>query len=156
VAEVTHMIIWGNHSSTQYPDAKHARIGGRPAYDVISDQAWLENEFMSKVQGRGAEIIKARGLSSAASAGNAAIDCAVSMQFGTPEGDWTSVGVVSHGEYGIPEGLVFSYPVTSNGSSWQVVEGLDLDEDAQAKIKATTDELLQEQSMVQELLGGSR
>jgi malate dehydrogenase len=152
VAEVTNMTIWGNHSSTQYPDAKHARIAGRPAYDVISDHAWLENEFISKVQNRGAEIIKARGLSSAASAANAAIDTVVSIDSGTPSGDWTSVGVVSHGEYGIPEGLVFSFPVTSDGSSWRVVEGLDLDDEARRRIQATTDELQQERQMVEGLL----
>jgi malate dehydrogenase len=152
VSEVTNMTIWGNHSSTQYPDAKHARIAGRPAYDVIGDHAWLENEFISRVQNRGAEIIKARGLSSAASAANAAIDTVVSMDQGTPSGDWTSVGVVSHGQYGIPEGLVFSYPVTSDGSAWSVVEGLDLDEEAQRRIQATTEELQQERQMVQELL----
>jgi malate dehydrogenase len=152
VAEVTTMTIWGNHSSTQYPDAKHAHIAGKPAYDAIEDHAWLENEFIAKVQNRGAEIIKARGLSSAASAANAAIDTVVSLHAGTPSGDWTSVGVVSHGEYGIPEGLVFSYPVTSNDGVWSVVEGLDLDEEARRRIGATTDELLGEREMVQELL----
>jgi malate dehydrogenase len=152
VAEVTNMTIWGNHSSTQYPDAKHARIGGRPAYDVIGDHAWLENEFIARVQNRGAEIIKARGLSSAASAANAAIDTVVSINGGTPAGDWTSVGVVSQGQYDIPQGLVFSYPVTSDGTSWSVVEGLDLDEEAQRLIQATTEELQQERQMVQDLL----
>jgi malate dehydrogenase len=152
VSEVTNMTIWGNHSATQYPDAKHARIDGKPAYDVITDHAWLENEFIAKVQNRGAEIIKARGLSSAASAANAAIDSVVSLSEGTPPGDWTSVGVVSHGEYGIPEGLVFSYPVTSNGTSWQVVEGLDLDDEARRRIQATTEELEGERRMVEDLL----
>ncbi len=152
VSEVTNMTIWGNHSSTQYPDAKHARIAGKPAYDVIKDHAWLENEFIAKVQNRGAEIIKARGLSSAASAANAAIDSVVSINQGTPPGDWTSAGVVSHGEYGIPQGLVFSYPVTSDGRSWQVVEGLDLDEEARRRIQATTEELEGERRMVENLL----
>jgi malate dehydrogenase len=152
VSEVSNMTIWGNHSSTQYPDAKHARIAGKPAYDVISDHDWLENGFIAAVQNRGAEIIKARGLSSAASAANAALDTVVSLNTGTPPGDWTSVGVISRGEYGIPEGLVFSYPVTSDGSSWEVVEGLDLDGEARHRIEATTEELLGERQMVQDLL----
>jgi len=152
VSQVTNMTIWGNHSATQYPDAKHARINGRPAYDVIEDHAWLEGEFITKVQQRGAEIIKARGVSSAASAANAAMDCVVSLAAGTPDGDWTSVGVIGHGEYGVPEGLVFSYPVASDGTSWHVVEGLDLDAEAQARLQKTTEELLQEKEMVQGLL----
>jgi malate dehydrogenase len=152
VAEVTNLAIWGNHSATQYPDAEHARIGGRPVPDVITDREWLRGEFITTVQKRGAAIIAARGASSAASAANAAIDSVNSIHFGTSRGDWTSLAVVSHGEYGIPEGLVFSYPVAVQHGSWQVVEAIEQDAFAQEKIRATTDELLQERDLVKDLL----
>jgi malate dehydrogenase len=152
VAQVTNMTIWGNHSATQYPDGRHARIGGRPAYDVIGDHAWLEGEFITTVQKRGAAIIAARGQSSAASAANGIIASVHSIKNGTPPGDWTSLAVVSRGEYGIPEGLVFSYPISSDGASWRVVEGLDLDAEARRRLRATTEELVQERELVKDLL----
>jgi malate dehydrogenase len=148
VADVKHVTIWGNHSATQYPDARNATIGGKPAYDVISDHAWLEGDFISTVQKRGAAIIEARGSSSAASAANAAIDSITSVWNPTAAGDVASLAVVSRGEYGMPEGLVFGYPIVSDGASWKVKEGVALDDFAKAKIKVTTDELLSERDEV--------
>lgn len=150
--EVSNLAIWGNHSATQYPDAFNARISGRPAAEVITDHDWLRGEFITTVQQRGAAIIKARGHSSAASAANAVLDTVRSLHSGTPESDWTSVGVLSRGEYGVPDGLSFSYPVTSDGSSWQVVEGLDHDADAQDRLRGTTDELITERGLVADYL----
>jgi malate dehydrogenase len=152
VAEVTNMAIWGNHSATQFPDFAHARIGGSPAPEVISDGEWLRGEFISTVQKRGAAVIEARGLSSAASAANAAIDSVRSIHFGTRPGDWTSLAVVSRGEYGTPEGLQFGFPVSTDGRNWEVVEGLQHGEFAKDKIRLTTEELLQERELVKELL----
>jgi malate dehydrogenase len=152
VAEVTNMAIWGNHSATQFPDFAHARIGGRPAADLIADQEWLRGEFISSVQKRGAAVIEARGLSSAASAANAAIDSVRSAHFGTAAGDWTSLAVISRGEYGTPEGLQFGFPVSTDGHGWKVVEGLEHDDFAQQKIRLTTEELLGERDLVKELL----
>src|SRR3984957_1281451 len=153
VTEVSNLAIWGNHSSTQFPDFAHAVISGRPAGEVIDDEAWLQGTFIETVQKRGAAIIDARGLSSAASAANAAIDSFRSVLTPTPAGDWTSLAVASHGEYGIPEGLQFGFPVRSNGSTVEIVEGLTHDEFADARIKITTDELLAEKADVAELLG---
>ncbi|MGO9559305.1 MAG: malate dehydrogenase [Acidimicrobiales bacterium] len=154
LADVTNVGIWGNHSSTQFPDFENALIGGRPAPDVIADEAWLKGDFLSTVQKRGAAIIEARGASSAASAANAALDSVVSMRTATPEGDWTSLAVVSRGEYGVPEGLQFGFPVRADGAGgWSVVEGLGHSEFAAGRIKVTTDELLEEQHDVAELLG---
>ncbi len=153
VAEVTNLAIWGNHSSTQFPDFAHARIGGVPAAEVIADRDWLEGDFLSTVQKRGAAIIEARGASSAASAANAAIDSFASVVNPTPPGDWTSLAVVSHGEYGIPEGLQFGFPVTTTAEGWSVVEGLEHDGFATERIRVTTEELLGEQADVAELLG---
>ncbi|HEY4025194.1 MAG TPA: malate dehydrogenase [Candidatus Dormibacteraeota bacterium] len=152
VSQVTNMAIWGNHSATQYPDAVNARIGGRPAPEVIPDDAWLRGEFISTVQKRGAAIIAARKLSSAGSAASAVVDSVNAIAFGTASGDWTSLAVVSRGEYGVPEGLQFGFPVASDGSGWQVVQGIQHDARAQELLKATTDELLQEQSLVRELI----
>jgi malate dehydrogenase len=153
VTEVSNLAIWGNHSSTQFPDFAHAVISGRPAPDVIADEAWLQGTFIETVQKRGAAIIDARGLSSAASAANAAIDSFRSVLFPTPDGDWSSLAVTSHGEYGVPEGLQFGFPVRSNGSTVEIVEGLTHDEFAKDRIKITTDELLAEKTDVAELLG---
>ena len=154
VAEVTNLAIWGNHSSTQFPDAFHARIAGRPAPEVIGDRTWLEGEFLATVQQRGAAIIAARGASSAASAASAAIDSLVSARTATAEGDWTSLAVVSHGEYGVPEGLQFGFPVLSDGKGgWKVVEGLEHDAFAKEKLRLTTEELQAEKADVAELLG---
>jgi malate dehydrogenase len=153
VADVTNMIIWGNHSATQYPDAENARIGGRPVPDVIGHMAWLREDFIKVVQQRGAAVIDARGLSSAASAANAALDHVVSVEGATPEGDCFSSGVYSDGSYGIEEGLMFSVPLRSDGQGhWDVVEGLELSDFARAKIKATEDELKEERSVIADLL----
>ncbi|MYA22046.1 MAG: malate dehydrogenase, partial [Gemmatimonadetes bacterium] len=142
VSAVTNMAIWGNHSATQYPDAENARIAGRPAHDVIGHHSWLREEFIQIVQQRGAAVIDARGLSSAASAANAALDHIVSVESATPEGDFFSAGVYSDGSYGIDEGLMFSFPIRSDGQGgWEIVQGLELSDFARAKIKATKDEL---------------
>jgi malate dehydrogenase len=149
---VTNMAIWGNHSATQYPDARNARIGGRPAPEVIGDDAWLRGEFISTVQKRGAAIIAARKLSSAGSAAAAVIDSVNSIAFGTADGDWTSLAVPSRGEYGTPEGIQFGFPVASDGRTWHVVDGVEHDDEAREKIRLTTEELLQEQALVRELI----
>lgn len=148
---VSNLAIWGNHSATQYPDFYNAKIGGKPATDVISDHDWLKGEFISTVQQRGAAIIKARGLSSAASAANAACDTVRSLTSQTPAGDWTSVAVCSDGSYGIEKGLMFSLPIRTNGSKWEIVQGVPVNEFSQAKIKATEDELKEERAAVTEL-----
>jgi malate dehydrogenase len=152
VDQVSNVTIWGNHSATQFPDARNARIGGKPAYDVIKDHAWLQGDFITTVQKRGAAIIDARGLSSAASAANAVVDSVVSIRTATPANDWTSLAVASKGEYGIPEGLQFGFPVRTDGSKWEVVPGLPVDDFAKSKIKITTDELLAERADVAELI----
>jgi malate dehydrogenase len=144
--------IWGNHSATQFPDYANALINGKPAAEAINDQAWLQGDFLTTVQKRGAAIIDARGLSSAASAANAAIDSVVSIRTATPGDDFTSLAVVSNGEYGIPEGLQFGFPVRSNGSGWTVVEGLAHDEFASDRIRITTEELEAERADVAGLL----
>jgi malate dehydrogenase len=155
VSTVSNMAIWGNHSATQYPDARNARIVGLPAFEMIKDHRWLKGDFITTVQKRGAAVIEARGLSSAASAANAVIDSVNSIRTPTAWGDWTSVAVVSHGEYGTPEGLQFGFPVaTTAGMSWNVVEGLEHDDDAKKRIKATTEELLQEKELVKALVPG--
>ena len=150
---VTNMTIWGNHSATQYPDFFNAKIQGRPVTDVIGHRDWLEGEFITTVQQRGAAIIKARGLSSAASAANAAIDTVRSLVNPTPAGDWTSVAVCSDGSYGIEEGLMFSYPIRTNGKDWEIVQGLPVNEFSQARILATEKELKEERDAVKPLLG---
>ncbi len=151
--DVTNLAIWGNHSATQFPDFAHARIGGRPVPEVISDPEWLERDFIEIVQKRGAAIIEKRGSSSAASAAHAAIDSVNSVHFETPGDDWHSLAVVSRGEYDVPEGLQFGFPVRSDGTSWTIVEGLEHDDFAAAKIAATTRELLEERDEVLDLLG---
>lgn len=154
VAAVTNMAIWGNHSATQYPDAENARIEGRPAPDVIGHHAWLREEFIQIVQQRGAAVIAARGLSSAASAANAALDHIVSVESATPAGDFFSAGVYSDGSYGIDEGLMFSFPMRSDGQGHlEIVQGLELSDFARAKIKATEDELKEERAVIADLLG---
>lgn len=151
VSEVTNMTIWGNHSSTQYPDFYNAKICGKPATEVINDEEWLKNTFIPVVQKRGAAIIEARGLSSAASAANAAIDTVRSLITPTPEGDWFSVSVCSDGSYGTPKGIMTSLPVRSNGKDWEIVQGLQINEFSAQKIKETNDELLEEQKAVKEI-----
>ncbi|HEY8643511.1 MAG TPA: malate dehydrogenase [Candidatus Dormibacteraeota bacterium] len=152
VGEVTNLAVWGNHSATQFPDARNAKIGGRAVPDVIADEAWLLGEFVTTVQQRGAAVIKARGMSSAASAANAAIDSVNSIRSPTPAGDWTSLAVVSRGEYEIPEGLQFGFPVRTDGSRWQVIDGIRLDDQARQKVKITTDELEGERAEVKHLI----
>jgi malate dehydrogenase len=152
---VTNVTIWGNHSSTQYPDFTNAKIIGKPATSVITDRKWLEETYVPQCQTRGAAIIKARGLSSAMSAANGAIDHVKSLLAPTPAGDWTSAAVVSTGEYGVPKGLVFGYPCTSDGQgNWKVVSGLTLDGYGKGMFQKTLQELLEEQDAVKDLLPG--
>jgi malate dehydrogenase len=151
---VTHLAIWGNHSSTMYPDFFNARVGGKPAIDVIRDEAWFKETFLPAVQQRGAAIIKARGLSSAASAANAVVDTVRNLTHPTPAGDWFSVAVCSDGSYGIEKGLIFSYPIRSDGSRWQIVQGLKLTDFSKERIAATENELIEEKALVAELLPG--
>ena len=151
VTEVSNMTIWGNHSSTQYPDFYNAKIGGKPALDVIKDEAWLKDSFIPTVQKRGAAIIAARGLSSAASAANAAIDTVRTLVTPTKAGDWFSVGVCSDGSYGTPAGTVTSMPVRSNGNDWEIVQGIELNDFSKEKIAASNAELLEEQAEISKL-----
>ena len=151
VTEIQKLTIWGNHSATQYPDLSHALVGGKPAREVLDDDAWITDHFIPTVAKRGAAIIEARGASSAASAANAAIDHVHSWVNGTPDGDWTSAAIVSDGSYGVPEGLVSSFPVTSTGGQWQIVQGLDVDEFSRARIDASVAELAEERDAVREL-----
>jgi malate dehydrogenase len=152
VTDVRNVAIWGNHSNTQFPDFANATIGGKPAPDVIADDAWLRGEFISTIQERGAAVIKARGASSAASAANAAIDSVRSIHTKTEKGDNAALAVPSRGEYGIPEGLQFGFPVRSTGKDWNVIEGFELDDFAREKVKITTDELIAEREAVADLL----
>jgi malate dehydrogenase len=126
--DIRHLTIWGNHSATQYPDWSQATIGGRPAEEVVGDRSWLEDTFIPTVAKRGAAIIEARGASSAASAANAAIDHVFDWVNGTPEGDWTSAAIMSDGSYGVPRGIISSFPCTSSGGQWAVVQGLEVDD----------------------------
>ena len=149
---VTNLAVWGNHSSTMYPDFQSARIGGRPATEVIRDEAWFTDTFIPTVQQRGAAIIRARGLSSAASAANAVVDTVRRLTTPTPPGDWFSVSVCSDGSYGIEKGLIFSFPVRSDGSRWEVVKGVALTEFARSKVTASENELKEEKALVSELI----
>ncbi|WPX39286.1 malate dehydrogenase [Akkermansia sp. N21116] len=152
VTDVTNLAIWGNHSSTQYPDFTHAKINGKPVTEVITDTEWLQNDFITTVQQRGAAIIKARGASSAASAASAAVDTVRSLVTPTPEGDWYSVAVCSDGSYGIEKGLMFSFPIrTKADGSWEIVQGLNIDAFSKEKIAATEAELKEERDAVREL-----
>ena len=150
--DVTHMTIWGNHSATQYPDLYNTRINGESAIELV-DQTWFEDTFIPTVQQRGAAIIKARGASSAASAANAAIDHMRTWALGTAENDWTSMGVFSTGAYGVPEGLIYSFPCACKDGVYQVVEGLEINEFSRAKMDATAQELSEERDAVRHLLG---
>jgi malate dehydrogenase len=152
VTSVTHMTVWGNHSATQYPDVFNALVDGQNAAKAINDQAWIEGTFIPTVQKRGAAIIEARGLSSAASAANAAIDHVRDWVHGTPSDDWVSMGIPSDGSYGIPEGLMFGYPVKCAGGRYEIVKGLELNDFAKAKIAATQKELTEERSAIEQLL----
>jgi len=151
INDVTHMTIWGNHSSTQYPDLFHANVSAKPAIDQV-DRDWYEGTFIPDVQQRGAAIIKARGASSAASAANAAIFHIRDWALGSADGDWVSMGVYSDGSYGIEEGLIYSFPCVCKNGDWEIVQGLDVDAFSQAKMKATEVELQEERDAVKSLL----
>ncbi len=151
VNDITKMTIWGNHSATQYPDLFHAEVNGQNAAALVNDQAWLEGDFIPTVQQRGAAIIEARGLSSAASAANAAIDHMHDWALGTPAGDWVSMAIPSDGSYGVPEGLISSFPVTCTDGGYEIVQGLDIDDFSRARIDASTAELGEERDAVREL-----
>jgi malate dehydrogenase len=151
VSEIRRLTIWGNHSATQYPDVFHAEVAGKNAAETVNDEKWLAEEFIPTVAKRGAAIIEARGASSAASAANAAIDHVFTWTNGTAEGDWTSAGVVSDGSYGVPEGLISSFPVTAKGGRFEIVQGLDIDEFSRARIDASVKELEEEREAVRGL-----
>ncbi|MDQ4049484.1 MAG: malate dehydrogenase [Actinomycetota bacterium] len=151
VSAVSNMTVWGNHSPTQYPDIFHARVGGRPAFEVVDDQSWVENQFVPTVAKRGTAIIEARGASSAASAANAAIDHVRDWILGTPDGDWVSMSVPSDGSYGIEEGLVSGFPCSCASGGWSIVEGLEIDDFSRARIDASAAELREERQAVSEL-----
>ncbi|BAH54550.1 malate dehydrogenase [Rhodococcus opacus] len=148
VRDISRVTIWGNHSSTQYPDIFHARVGDRSGADIAADREWLTGDFIPTVANRGSAIIEARGTSSAASAANAAIDHVHDWVLGTPEGDWTSVALPSTGAYGVPEGLVSSFPVRSVDGAWQVVEGLEIDDFSRKRIDASVADLESERDAV--------
>ena len=151
VADITNMTIWGNHSATQYPDIFHAKVRGENAAEAVDDRAWLEDDFIPTVQERGAAIIEARGASSAASAANAAIDHVRDWTIGTPDGDWVSMAIPSDGSYGVEEGIISSFPVTTSAGTYEVVQGLEVDDFSQSRIDATVDELKEERDAVTEL-----
>jgi malate dehydrogenase len=151
VRDITNMTIWGNHSTTQYPDLFHCKVKGRIAAEVVDDQAWIENDFIPTVAKRGAAIIEARGASSAASAANAAIDHVRDWVLGTAEGDWASMAVCSDGSYGVEEGLISSFPCTCANGEWRIVEGLDLDSFSRERIDASVNELKEERDAVKQL-----
>ena len=151
VADVTCMTVWGNHSTTQYPDLVNAKVNGKSAWDEVADEAWIADEFIPTVASRGAAIIEARGASSAASAANAAIDHLHDWHLGTAEGDWVSMGVPSDGSYGVPEGLVSGFPVRCEGGEWKIVEGLDIPDFSRERIDATAAELAEERQAVEDL-----
>lgn len=152
VDKIRNMTIWGNHSATQFPDFYHATIDGKPAHEVIGDEDWLKTEFIETVQKRGAAVIKARGASSAASAANAALDSLKSIVTPTPESESFSAAVCSDGSYGVDEGLISSFPLTSDGRTWQIVQGIEHNAFAREKIDATVAELRQERDTVKDLL----
>jgi malate dehydrogenase len=151
VADVTNISVWGNHSATQYPDIFHAKVAGRPASEVLDDRSWLTDDFIPTVQKRGAAIIDARGASSAASAANAAIEHVHDWVLGTPQGDWVSMGVPSDGSYGVPDGLIAGFPCTCTGGSYEIVQGLALDEFSKSRVDASVAELEDERKAVAEL-----
>jgi malate dehydrogenase len=153
VTAIKKMTVWGNHSATQYPDLFQATAGGKKAWPMINDQSWLENTFIPVIQKRGAAIIEARGLSSAASAANAAIDHVRDWVKGTKAGDWTSMGIPSDGSYGIPEGVLYGYPVTCKSGQYKIVKGLEVSEFSRGRMMATLKELHEERDSIKHLLG---
>jgi malate dehydrogenase len=148
VRDIKKMTIWGNHSSTQYPDIFHCEVGGQNAAELVNDEAWLAGDFIPTVASRGGAIIKARGLSSAASAASAAIDHMHDWSLGTPDGDWVSMSVISDGSYGTPDGIISSVPATCSGGDFSIVQGLDINEFSQERINATHAELVAERDTV--------
>ena len=148
VSDVRKVTVWGNHSASQYPDITHATVKGQPAPQVVDDQAWVADVFIPTVAKRGAAIIDARGASSAASAANAAIDHVHDWVLGTPDGDWVSAGVPSDGSYGIPEGIISGFPCVSRGGSWEIVQGLEIDDFSRTRIDASVAELQEERDAV--------
>jgi malate dehydrogenase len=151
VTDIKKITIWGNHSATQYPDIFHAEVGGKNAAEVVNDQAWIENDFIPTVAKRGAAIIDARGASSAASAASATTDAARDWLLGSPNDDWVSMAVLSDGSYGVPEGLISSFPVTTKDGNWTIVQGLEIDEFSRGRIDKSTAELADERKAVTEL-----
>jgi malate dehydrogenase len=151
VNDIKKLTIWGNHSATQYPDIFHAEVAGKNAAEVVDDQEWIETDFIPTVAKRGAAIIEARGSSSAASAASATIDAARDWLHGSPDGDWVSMAVVSDGSYDVPEGLIYSYPVTTKGGDWQIVQGLEVDAFSRSRMDATAAELVEERDAVTQL-----
>ncbi|AKG44792.1 malate dehydrogenase [Streptomyces sp. JH002] len=151
VSEIRRLTIWGNHSATQYPDIFHAEIGGKNAAETVNDEAWLADEFIPTVAKRGAAIIEARGASSAASAANAAIDHVHTWVNGTAAGDWTSMAIPSDGSYGVPEGLISSFPVTTSGGTYEIVQGLEINAFSRTRIDASVQELADEREAVRAL-----
>jgi len=152
IRSVTNMTIWGNHSSTQYPDFYNARIDSRPANEVIGDEKWLKEDFIATVQQRGAAVIKARGLSSAGSAANAVVDTVSCLLNDTPADDWHSVAVCCDGSYGVEKGLISSFPVRVRGGKWEIVQDLPINDFSRVKIDSSLAELKEEKSLVSELL----
>lgn len=151
VTDISHMTIWGNHSATQYPDLFNAKVGDRNAAEAVNDQSWIENEFIPKVAKRGAAIIEARGQSSAASAANATVEHMRDWVFGTPVGEWVSMSVPSDGSYGVPEGIISSFPCTVSGGKYEIVQGLEINDFSRARIDASVAELVDERDAVTEL-----
>jgi malate dehydrogenase len=151
VSDIRKMTIWGNHSTTQYPDLFHCEVGGRSAYELVGDHDWVDSKFIPTVAKRGAAIIEARGASSAASAANAAIDHMRDWVYGSPDGDWVSMSVPSDGSYGVAEGLISSFPCTTSNGEWSIVQGLDIDDYSRAKIDASVAELGEEREAVRGL-----
>jgi malate dehydrogenase len=152
VTAIKKVTIWGNHSATQYPDIYHAEVDGAPAASVVNDDAWIKSDFIPTVQKRGATVIEARGQSSAASAANACINHVQTWHNGTPQGDWISMAIPSTGDYGSPEGVIFSYPLTIQNGKYEIVQGLELSDFDKERIKITGDELLEERSAVEDML----
>ena len=153
VSGVRKMVVWGNHSTTQYPDLNHAETDGKKIVDLINDPAWVENYFIPTVQKRGATVIEARGLSSAASAANAAVNHMHDWVSGTPENNWVSMGIPSDGSYGIPEGVIYGHPVTCQGGIYKIVQGLQISDSGKARMQASYQDLLEERDSVKHLLG---
>ena len=151
VTDIKKITIWGNHSATQYPDIFHAEVGGKNAAEAVNDQDWIENDFIPTVAKRGAAIIDARGASSAASAASATTDAARDWLLGSPEGDWVSMAIISDGSYGVPEGLISSFPVTTKDGNWTIVQGLEIDDFSRGRIDKSTAELADERKAVTDL-----